>query len=316
MDRLMAAASDANQIKLLSRASKLQLHAMGIVVREFPPILMRVVQAHVQGASWQALLNRARNPTARARVNAAERAHAMLIGLVAHHGMCTAPIQQTFSTLVLSGGFRTDSTIALGMRINSNADFHSKPTAVAAWARCDHQDNINDDGNGGEAVELQLQCPLLNTKIRQHRVAEIDLTCVAAAPPAARRRTTSAAANFVHTRGGGRALLTHVLARIAERKQNGARRFVAVITYLAVDAHGNKPLLPALRSMGFTPVASSWKRADGAIVPTGRDYYVLQDDPGNSGITWQRKAANSIAWSHTMQAMCPLEPRSGATYCT
>lgn len=304
--------TNANEVSVISRALTTQCHAMGMAILEIPSIIMKII-AKVHDPdddarrTWTQLEAAARTDSGRARVQKAKQMDTYL-NRIHRHGLCTHPVSGDFVKLNMTGRYRTDTSITIGIRMRTDppgGQFRFRPTSMIAWGVSSDEDVEEIDGEDTD-VELLLfnQNPNvgINRLIRTGRVAEIDVVCGG-----------QDSIHFWHTRGGGVNLLAYTLSKIAQRKRAGERRFAAVITYLAEDETGSFPLESGMRRLGFQEIKNSWWRIEGqGLIPTGRKYFILQDD-GNQ--KWIRKLQNALHYDPEMANVCPLVPHTGKGYC-
>jgi hypothetical protein len=307
IDQQMVTMSPQNQIKVLLKASELQLHSMGVLVREIPPLVVKEIQRFVNDdLEWEDMIATANTPVKQKRIIFAKESYAILQNVSEH--MCRAPIMDGFAKTIIEGSYRTDTSILMGFGLRSitqTNNFQYRPNAIVAWGVADASDIVDfeddTDVNVQLFLELKSEGSALNSWLRSGEVAEIDLACSA----------QNDNNNLWKTHGAGRALLTGTLAKIVNRTKNGQRKFKAVITYAAFEDGRSPPLKSALLAMGFTQIPS-WFKYNGGTGKTNRVYFVLRD----SNITWQRKVAKSVVWTSYMEKMCPLTREQGKTYCS
>lgn len=279
-------------MQILNRGISVYVHAMGFAVRVINQTVMnKIFKRHNFYESFEALIDAERSAGGKRIAALARDVWDDMLSNVVNNGMCKTPLAQEFAKLVLQTGFRTDTCVSLGVRMDPNSRrFEYRTTAAVAWATCVRHDVINgyDENlarpyNVDEDVEVTLELtPAINTLVDNGRVAEFDLVCAAEDDQ-----------NFWKTVGSGRALLAHTMATIASRKKQGQRRYKAIIMHLAKGDNRQPPLLKGARALGFVPIQSKW-RINGALTPTKRDYYILQDTPGANGRIWPRKLAEAI----------------------
>jgi hypothetical protein len=159
------------------------------------------------------------------------------------------------------------------------------------------------------------QASPLNQMVREGRVAEIDLVCAASAADAG------------HVPSVGKYLTALLMARIAQKKKAGQRRFKAVLVRAAWKRAGGRrgsvtmPFKRALESLGFTQISMRFIDDDGTSHAAdsrsdtnhGETCFVIQDTPAK---TWMETVASKLTrWDREFEALCPMQPRSGRSYC-
>ena len=311
---LLSEMDQKTQIKVLRKAATLQLHAMGIVAREFTSVLIKDIKRHLNmpNQTWAQAIALANTPAKQKRIKFAENAHVVLSKIGRH--MCSVPVLDGFANMVVTGALRDDTSIIVGFGLKSiGNNFNYRPTAIIAWGVSDSSDTADIKDARGQVLEedvgveilleTQNAADRLNSLVRRNKVVEIDLTC------AAKNNEN----NMWQTHGSGRALLAGGLAKIASRTRGGERKFDAIVTYVAFAEGGVPPLKSALLSMGFKSIRSWFSRPGVRNIPSQRSYFVLID---SGGVNWERKVARSIAWSEDIAKMCPLTPGTGKTYCS
>lgn len=316
------------QCSIVSKAVKLQMHAMGVAAQNIPAIVVRTMSRAIEAGSasaptWDVLPTN--TDAQRKRVEFAKATYATMEWLI-QHSLCK--LNRDFVEKTLYGLLYDDAATTIGYHVK---DRRYTPVAVVSWATADHKETIGQEGTlrDGDVQVLygsQDNNAELNKLVKDGSVADITLVCSAQPPEAAPRgrgrgrqvRVSQTSGRFHVVRGSATALLMHVLSALATRKRQGQRRYKAIIVHAARNQAGRLPIQPTLERMGFEPCQVWFKYEDnGSVVDSGRAYYVLREQ--NTGKTWVEKFAEAITWNAeegVMERMCPLRAGTGRASCT
>lgn len=155
--------------------------------------------------------------------------------------------------------------------------------------------------------------PNLLTSYENGKIALLDLVCACD-----NSNTNPYNVNVV---GAGTDMFLFTLAKIAKARQAGARRYDAVITYLASDGPGNYPLQRMVELYGFQMCRLKLVRYDnllGTIVDDRHDiypYYILCDRINRRGevvTPWEQALAERVP---DPEPACPLDTRTNRPQC-
>ncbi len=344
-NRATAQLNDAERVAQLNQLAKLNLHGYGLVVREVPTMALRCVYASLEwtNAQWRAALwayeRAARGAgavpaelksalavddikgaakTVYKHMRAAHMVRAVLSDAVKDGGLCGPPLQSTFAQQYGLGWARPDGKTFVAFKlVKEGGQLKFKAVALGAYATSQEEFGVYDDtlrtfhsrsridSEAFRQYKMKFDKPDQDQWLRQGRVAEIDLMC--STQP-----------------GAGSALLSYILARIAARKKNGARRYKGVITYLAGHRRsmnrpsGNVyPFYPAITAMGFTQARVKLTREGVLNRERTEPYFVAFDNSPVADESWVARVVRRLQSLDVDQALlsCPTVPKSGRTYC-
>lgn len=274
----------------LYNLSKISSAGKGMVMREVPVHIIRllaVAEDNTQPklAALVAKVNK--------NVNDVKRlAYAQSVNTVLKSKRyCTNPVSEEFERLTKLGGYKTDQRIVIALtQVSGTLDYVA--CGIGGWSQFDPND------------EPDLPKLKVNATFDAHasagRVAEIDLVCRTQenAPP-----------------GTGEAILGRLLGMIAKSRQQGQRRFHAVIANKAI-AGNVMPFTRLGQKFGMVSVDTKREGMGNALVRDssgGRKYFCVCAD--SNGVQWENKGKTYLGNARAL-SLCPIKPRSGRSYCT
>jgi len=335
----------------LMKAATLQLHEKGLVVVVVPPIVMREMHhiaanrvaatANARDAHVTAMANHGRRMRATKRVAYAKLVRAKLFDAQSNdnnvHNICNTTLSPEFFKDVIRSA---DMNLYLGLhysRKGVGTPFEHRLAALCAWKtlrymRADPRDYAQlrmlpagTPEPGPEPTILHLvyhdfhllagpgaahENAALRQAYLQQGLAMLELVCAC-------RQNTNRPHN-VYVEGSGRDMTLYALAKIARARRHGARRYAAVLTYLAFVPGSNPPLYPLqqiVQAYGFRRLNVTFARDDalraGNTQQAIEHFYVLcdtYDAAGNVTERWEDRLAQRFP---TPSTLCALD--TGAT---
>ena len=338
----------------LIKAATLQLHEKGIVISVVPPIVMREMHhiaanrahgtANARDANVLAIVNNAKRMRATKRLAYAKLVRRKLFGAQANvnnlHNICNTTLSPDFFTDTIRSA---DMNLYLGLHYSRKGalPFEHRLAALCAWKPLRYMKA--DPSDYGQLRMLPVGTPepgpepnILNlvyddfvmlagpgaaheaTALRQayleQNLAMLELVCAC-------RPNTNRPHN-VYVEGAGRDITLYTLAKIARARRQGARRYAAVLTYLAFVPGSNPPvypLQPIVQAYGFRRLNVTFAREDdlrgGNTQQAIEHFYVLcdtYDAAGNVTETWEQRLADRFP---TPELLCPLDTRAVRPQC-
>jgi hypothetical protein len=323
-----APAADKLVVARLGHMAKLNLHGFGLVVREIPNAVAKVLELGwtLTNEEWRKLMHvihrvasgaeampaavraelsdyriRGTPATIVKRFYFANMVRQDLREAIHDRQVCRQPIGRRFVRFhAVGGGHKDDNVTFLAYKLKrADAGLRFQAVALGSYSTAEptvdlNANNTTNGANGQFTMTFADQQH--NQWLQAKRIAELDVMC--SSDP-----------------GAGPALLSHILARIALRKKAGSRRYKGVVMYFAESRDGRMPMQKSATSFGFTPMESI--RMQRGTVRTGRRVpYYASFDTGNE--TWVQRTVDrlqAMVFSGRGVPACPTVPRSGRTYC-
>ena len=339
----------------LLKAATLQMHEKGIVVAVVPPIVMREMHhiaanrssatARTRDAFVAAIPNGAKRMRATKRLAYAKLVRKKLFDAQANtsnpHNICNTTLHQSFFNDAITS---PDTTLYLGLhysRKGAATPFAHRFAALCAWKPLTFM--LADPPDYAQLRMLPVGTPEPGPEPRILKLVYDDFTLLAgpgAVHESQALRDAYAGQNLalldlvcgcrpdtnrpqnVYVEGAGRDMTLYTLAKIARAQRRGARRYAAVLTYLAFVPGSNPahyPLQRIVQDCGFRRLNVTYARNDdfrgGNTQQAVEHFYVLcdtYDAAGNVTETWVDRLAHRFP---TPETLCALDTRATRPQC-
>lgn len=332
-----AAPTTDNQIVgRLGRMAKMNAHGFGLVIREIPNAINKVLELGwtLSAEQWRKLLHivhrvsvgdqampdqvraelvafgvRGAPATIVKRFYFADKIRQDLQDAIHRRTVCKDPLQRRYARLYAVGGAnKTDTVSFVGYKLvrAENAApgtprLRFRAVALGSYSTAAHRVTVVADELASRSAvngEVDLSFSGNGAAQRNQWLRE--------------KRVAELDVMCSSSPGAGPALMSYILARIALRKKGGTRRFKGVVTYFAAKPDGHMPLLKTAQGFGFTQVGVTMRQ--GRLQTTRTvPYYGSFDTDGQ---TWVKRTVDSMHDGvFTGLEACPTVQGSGRTYC-